>query len=52
MSELEQPPAIAAPHKSPSGRDKPIYEILPNGNVRIIYSPPTTITPVRANERP
>jgi hypothetical protein len=38
---MDQPPAIVIPQKQPSGHDTPRYEVLPNGNVRIIYSPPT-----------
>ena len=38
---MDQPPAIVTPQKQPSGHGMPRYEVLPNGNVRIIYSPPT-----------
>lgn len=45
---MDQPPAIVTPQKPPTGHDMPRYEVLPNGNVRIIYSPPTGIAPPRS----
>lgn len=40
--EATTPPAIATPQRS---ADRPIYEVLPNGNVRIIYLPSNKLGP-------